>query len=107
MATGLAFRRTVLTVVISLITIPLVVANLLTDFGVTPGVYTPETIVYYFFVVFYHWKDHIQSGMKVFFVVALAAYAMLSLKHAVYVAPALLTYCTVYLGVTGLLRSSG
>jgi peptidoglycan/LPS O-acetylase OafA/YrhL len=111
MLTGLAYRRAVITIIMTLVTVALIVLNTLYGFGAlldasnsTTTYLSPHVLTYYFFIgmMFYHWREYILSRWTAFGVATVASYALLSFPHAVYLAPIFVTYVTVFLGVRAL-----
>jgi hypothetical protein len=100
-----------LTVIMAAATFGLIVANTLYGFGTAQDAIhsdttylAPHVLTYYFFMgmVFFHWKEYIFASWKLFGIAVAASYALLSLSHAIYIAPIFVTYVTVFLGVRGL-----
>jgi peptidoglycan/LPS O-acetylase OafA/YrhL len=103
-ATGILFRPVVLLVAMSLVTAILLAASLLVDFGVTMGnIYGAPVVSYYFFVgcVFYQWRDRIPFRAVYFVLACVLACVSMAFPHGVFLAPAFLTYATVYVGCIG------
>jgi peptidoglycan/LPS O-acetylase OafA/YrhL len=104
MATGLLYKRILLTLVVGVVTIGLSLLNGFGDFAARPFEMANYTIVYYFFVgmLFFHWKDYIPMRWWIFVGSALVSYFFLYSKHTVFVAPVFVTYCIVFLGVAAI-----
>jgi peptidoglycan/LPS O-acetylase OafA/YrhL len=102
--TGLAYRRGVLTLTVCLATVVFIGLNTFSDFAVTRWQYEGHTIVYYFFVgmLFFHWRDYVPMRWSLFLVSLVAGASLISLQHAVYLAPIFVVYSTVFLGVSAL-----
>ena len=104
MATGLAYKRTVLTVIMAATTLVVLGLNTFTNFAVTPEQFASHTVTYYFFVgmIFFHWRHSIPARWWLFGLSIIGSYVFLSSSHTIYLAPVFVTYSIVFLGVTGL-----
>jgi peptidoglycan/LPS O-acetylase OafA/YrhL len=102
--TGALYLRLLFTVILASVSIVFVILNSLSDFAITPFVYTGYTVTYYFFVgmLFFHWKDYIPARWWLFFVSACVAYPLLYFQHTIFLAPVFLVYCVIFLGVVGI-----
>ena len=104
MMTTLFYNRRLFTVLLLMITAPLAVMNLLSEWDAYPGTLFGHIPVYYFLVgvAFFHWRDRIPHSAPLF-VTSCLAYVVLSMSwHTVYIYPVFLVYATVYLGTTKL-----
>jgi len=104
MATGLLYKRMLLTLAVGVVTIGLSLLNGFGDFAARPFEMANYTIVYYFFVgmLFFQWKDYIPMRWWIFVASAFVSYFFLYSKHTVFVAPVFVTYCIVFLGVAAI-----
>jgi peptidoglycan/LPS O-acetylase OafA/YrhL len=100
--TGIAFNRMILTTLFAASTVALLVANVFFDFNTEPYILTGNINVYYFFAgaMFFHWRDRIPYSRWLLVPSTVIAYALLFTTHAVYIIPPLVTYVTVYIGLT-------
>jgi peptidoglycan/LPS O-acetylase OafA/YrhL len=80
----------------------LLVANWFFDFNAEPYILAGNINVYYFFVgaMFFHWRNHIPYSLWLLVPSILISYALLFTARAVYIIPPLLTYITVFIGLT-------
>jgi peptidoglycan/LPS O-acetylase OafA/YrhL len=101
-ATTLFYRRGLLTIILTVITVVLIALNSVTNFAVTPGRLAGHTITYYFFVgaVFYHWRDRIPYSLTLFLAAGVLTYVLSLSRHTIYLSPVLLTYVTIFIGMT-------
>jgi peptidoglycan/LPS O-acetylase OafA/YrhL len=104
MLTGLLYRRGLFTVIFLLLSAIFAVLNLTTDFALSPGILPPFAITYYFFmgVLAYHWRDRVPAHWLLFLICGVASYALLMSQRTVFIAPALITYCTVFSGLVAI-----
>lgn len=103
-ASGLLFNRKIFTAIFAIVTLPLLYANLVTGFGEGPLGLEGITAVYYFFmgVTFFMWREKIVYSPALFGVALVASYVLMLSSHTVFIYPALLTYITIFIGMTKL-----
>lgn len=101
MAVGIFYRTRFLTAMFAVVTLTFVFLNTITGFGVPKLTYEIYVVTYYFFVgvMFYLWRGSIPLRSSWFVVSAVLSYLFLLLPHTTYLAPAFVTYCTLYVGV--------
>jgi peptidoglycan/LPS O-acetylase OafA/YrhL len=103
-ATGLLFNKNVLALIFVTSTAALLIANSLFGYQDTLTVLPGSVQVYYFFVgaMFYIWRDRIPYSVWLFVPAVLLTYFLMFSTRTVYVYPILLTYITVFIGLTAL-----
>jgi peptidoglycan/LPS O-acetylase OafA/YrhL len=101
---GLLFNRRIFTAVFLLATIPLLYANIFHGFGEGPLGLNGTTTVYYFFmgVLFFMWRDRILYSSTLFMICMIACYPLMLSSHTAFIYPALLTYITIFIGMSRL-----
>lgn len=101
---GLAFNRTIFSLLFCVATALLFGANVLFDFNAEQFLLTGNLNVFHFFVgaMFFHWRAHLPYAPWLFFLSMPVAYGLLFSVHAVYIAPFLITYITIFIGLTAL-----
>lgn len=96
MATGLVYRRNVVTALVAAATVPLLIASI--GFG-----YHDRTaeIVYYFFIgcLFNHWKDRLPINAGLIAASLIASSIGFCYEQAMFITPVFLVYFTVAIGV--------
>ena len=99
MAVGLAFTRTVFTIVFALITAGLIIANSFYDFNT--DILTGNVNVYYFYtgMFLFLWRDYIPYSIHLFVSCVIISYLMLFSNHTIFLSPLVLTYVTVFIGL--------
>ncbi len=102
MITGLAFNRVIFSIAFTFVTFALLMANFLYGYNAKPGLLANDVNVYYFFVgvMFFLWRDHIPYSLLLFVPCVVLIYFLMLSSHGVYIAPVLLTYITVFIGLT-------
>jgi peptidoglycan/LPS O-acetylase OafA/YrhL len=105
---GLLFRKWLLTVCFAVATVILLVGNTFYGFQVTQEALPEPTEVYFFFsgVMFYIWRDKIPYSWTLFMVCAVGFWVLCMNTRLVYFYPLLLTYVTVFIGLTKLPSNS-
>jgi peptidoglycan/LPS O-acetylase OafA/YrhL len=106
MFSGIAFRRTAFSILFAAATLFLIFLNIAFDYNSVPAP-SGSMNVYYFFmgVMFYLWRDEIPYNGLLCAGAAAASYFLIVQPHGVYIAPALLTYVTMFIGLSPLPRS--
>ena len=101
---GVFFSRTIFTAILLVATVPLFVLNVFFDYQATLALLPGDINVYYFFVgaLFYIWRDKIPYSLWFFLPCLVLTYLLMFSTHTVYVCPILLTYVTVFIGLTAL-----
>jgi peptidoglycan/LPS O-acetylase OafA/YrhL len=101
MAIGVMYNRAVVTGFFVVATIIMLGLNTFTNFAVTPMMMDPIAVTYYFFVgvIFFHWRDQIPFNIWLFVSAAALCYPLLYWHHTVFIAPILLTYVTLFIGM--------
>lgn len=99
---GIAFKRAIFTVLFGLVTVVLLIANMFFDYNATPFILAGDINVYYFYVgaMFFLWRDRIPYSVWLFAPCVVVTYLLMFLTHAIYIIPAMLTYVTVFIGLT-------
>ncbi len=103
-ASGLLFNKNALALIFVTSTAALLIANSLFGFQDTMSVLPASVQVYYFFVgaIFYIWRDRIPYSLWLFVPAVLLTYFLMFSTRTVYIYPVLLTYITVFIGLTAL-----
>jgi peptidoglycan/LPS O-acetylase OafA/YrhL len=101
-ASSILFSRTIFTIIFAAVTILLLIANIGFGYGVQLGVFEINVSVYYFFVgvLFYLWRDHIPYSIWLVVPGAVASYFLMRWPYGVYIVPGIITYITVFIGMT-------
>jgi peptidoglycan/LPS O-acetylase OafA/YrhL len=101
---GLLFNRQIFTGIFLLATLPLLYANVFFGFGEGPLGLDGTTTVYYFFmgVLFFMWREKIIYSPTLFAISAIACYPLMLSSHTAFIYPALLTYITIFIGMSKL-----
>ncbi len=101
MLTRVLYARRIFTTVYALLSVGLLVGSFAFGWGVTAGIPSPMAIVFYFFtgVLFFHWQDRIPAHWALFLGFGALGYVLLLFREAVFLAPLLVTYCTVFSGL--------
>lgn len=104
MLSGLVFNRKIFSIIFLICTIPLLIGNFLYGYGENHLGLDGNVSVYYFFmgVLFYLWRDKIPYRASYFVIALVAAYVLMMSNHTVYVYPAILTYITLFIGLSAL-----
>ena len=102
MVTGIAFKRGIFTSLFVVVTAALLVSNIFFDYNAKPFILAGDINVYYFYVgaIFYVWRDRIPYAFWLFIPCVVCTYLLMFSTHAVYLVPIMLTYVTVFLGLT-------
>ena len=100
--TGIAFNRAILTASFAIATVALLIANWFFDFNAEPWLLAGNINIYYFFVgaMFFHWRQLIPYTFWLLVPAIILSYGLLFTAHAVYIIPPILTYITVFVGLT-------
>jgi peptidoglycan/LPS O-acetylase OafA/YrhL len=101
---GLLFNRAVFTSILAAVTLPLIAINLLYGYGEDTNGLEGNTTVYYFFVgvLFYLWREKIVYSPRLFVLVLVCCWALMMSNKTVFIYPALLTYITLFIGMSNL-----
>jgi peptidoglycan/LPS O-acetylase OafA/YrhL len=100
--TGFLFSRTIFTSMFSIVTFFLFFANVFFGYQLTNSILPGNVNVYYFFMgaLLYMWRDRIVYSWWLFIACTVATYFLMFSQRAVYVYPILLTYITVFIGLS-------
>jgi peptidoglycan/LPS O-acetylase OafA/YrhL len=99
----IVFNRALFSILFAISTAVLLVANVFFDFNAEPFQLAGNINVYYFFIgaMFFHWRNHIPYSVWLLIpAILISYYCLLFTTHAVYIIPVLLTYITVFIGVS-------
>lgn len=107
MLTRLVYHRAVFSVLMLLATLGLAMAHALTGLSAPLGPYPAHVVVYYFFVgvLFFHWKDRIPASPWLFLASLPLSYALLMFDALTYVAPVVVAYMTLFVGLLPIPKS--
>lgn len=101
MATGLLYKRMLMTALFVAVTIVLAISNTFFDMFVTKSTMSGYAVTYYFFVgvMFFHWKDKIPVSWPLFLAAGAVGYFLQAGHNMVFIAPVFVTYCTLFFGM--------
>jgi peptidoglycan/LPS O-acetylase OafA/YrhL len=105
--TGLVFNRALCTTLFVIASIGLLVANVFFGFDNQPWILGSDVNVYYFFMgcMFFHWRDRIPySGLLLLLCIPIT-YVLEFSTRAVFIVPALVTYITIFIGMSNIPKS--
>jgi peptidoglycan/LPS O-acetylase OafA/YrhL len=106
-STGLLFKRTLFTWIFGVASVGLLIANTFFGYQDTMAVLPGPVNVYYFFVgaIFYMWRHEIPYSFWIFVPAVILTYFLMLFTRTVYLYPFLLTYITVFIGLSRFPRS--
>jgi peptidoglycan/LPS O-acetylase OafA/YrhL len=101
-ATGALFHRTLFTIVFAVVTLPILLFG--SAIGVEESATNDPVTVYYFFcgALFYHWREKIPFHWAFIALSSVPLYVHYLSKSPVLFFPLILTYVTIYLGLSAL-----
>ena len=104
MVVGVMFNRVIFTWLLGIATVGLLIANSFFGFQVTNEILPGPVITYYFMVgvAFHLWRDKIPYSPAMFVVSVVVSSVLMMFTNTVYLYPALLTYVTVFIGLSPL-----
>lgn len=101
MASGILYRRNLVTVLFLIVSVAFAILNGFTDFSVTATTMAPCAVTYYFVIgaIFFHWREKLPVSWPLFIVSGVIGYLLQSGHHMIYLAAPFVTYCTVMFGM--------
>ena len=102
MISGLLGKRLLYTIIFSVATVGLIIANMAYGYNADVDIYSGRVLIYYFTcgVTLFLWRDKIIFSYVGLVVSLVISYFLLRLPNTTYIAPLFLTYATAAIGLT-------